>query len=101
MPVLSDLEPREVFAWFERLCAIPHGSHHAKAISDYLVAFARERGLACRQDAANNVVIRKAASAGYENAPVVMQYFIQRFGLHFSRHGWMVLGSIERQTRHS
>ena len=72
MPVLSDLEPREVFAWFERLCAIPHGSHHAKAISDYLVAFARERGLACRQDAANNVVIRKAASAGYENAPVVM-----------------------------
>ena len=72
MPVLSDLEPREVFAWFERLCAIPHGSHHAKAISDYLVAFAREHGLACRQDAANNVVIRKAASAGYENAPVVM-----------------------------
>ena len=72
MPVLSDLEPREVFSWFERLCAIPHGSHHAKAISDYLVAFARERGLACRQDAANNVVIRKAASAGYENAPVVM-----------------------------
>lgn len=68
MPVLSDLEPREVFAWFERLCAIPHSSHHAKAISDYLVAFARERGLACRQDAANNVVIRKAASAGYENA---------------------------------
>ncbi len=72
MPVLSDLEPREVFAWFERLCAIPHGSHHTKAISDYLVAFARECGLACRQDAANNVVIRKAASAGYENAPVVM-----------------------------
>ncbi len=72
MPVLSDLEPREVFVWFERLCAIPHGSHHAKAISDYLVAFARERNLACRQDAANNVVIRKAASAGYENAPVVM-----------------------------
>ena len=72
MPVLSDLEPREVFAWFERLCAIPHGSHHTKAISDYLVAFARERNLAYRQDAANNVVIRKAVSAGYENAPVVM-----------------------------
>lgn len=72
MPVLSDLEPREVFTWFERLCAIPHGSHHTKAISDYLVSFARERGLDCRQDAANNVVIRKAASAGYENAPAVM-----------------------------
>ena len=72
MPVLSNLEPREVFAWFERLCAIPHGSHHTREISNYLTAFARERGLACRQDAADNVVIWKAAAAGYENAPAVM-----------------------------
>ena len=83
MPVLSDLEPREVFAWFERLCAIPHGSHHAKTISDYLVAFARERGLACRQDAANNVVIRKAASAGYENGDL---YFVFS---HFYYHAFL------------
>ena len=37
MSVLSELEPKTVFRFFEELCAIPHGSHHTKAISDYLV----------------------------------------------------------------
>lgn len=72
MPVLSELEPKSVFDYFERLCAIPHGSFHTKAISDYLVSFAEERGLRCRQDSANNVIIWKAATAGYEDAPTVM-----------------------------
>ena len=60
MPVLSDLEPREVFAWFERTCAIPHGSLSRKS-NQRLSGRVRPltRSLACRQDAANNVVIRK------------------------------------------
>ena len=72
MNVLSGLEPQSVFHFFEELCAIPHGSGHTKAVSDYLAAFARERGLLYRQDEANNVVIWKAATEGYENAPTVM-----------------------------
>lgn len=70
--VLSGYEPREVLAFFEQLTAIPHGSRNTGAISDFLVSFARERGLAWRQDEAGNVVIRKPASAGYEAAPTVM-----------------------------
>lgn len=72
MGVLSELEPKSVFRFFEEICAIPHGSHNTKAVSDYLVAFARERGLEYRQDGLNNVVIRKGATSGYEKAPVVM-----------------------------
>ncbi len=72
MSVLSGLEPQSVFRYFEEICAIPHGSGHTRAISDYLVAFAQARGLRCRQDKTNNVVIWKAATAGYENAPAVM-----------------------------
>ena len=72
MGVLSGLEPKCVFRFFEELCAIPHGSGNTRAISDYLVAFARERGLRCRRDDANNVVIWKQASPGYEDAPAVM-----------------------------
>ena len=72
MNVLSGLEPKNVFHFFEQICAIPHGSYHTKAISDYLVAFAAERGLKCRQDEANNVIIWKGATPGYENAPTVM-----------------------------
>lgn len=57
--------------FFEEIAQIPHGSFHEKEISDYFVAFARERGLSCVQDAMNNVVIYKKASPGYEDHPTV------------------------------
>ena len=72
MAVLSGLEPKNVYRFFEELCAIPHGSFHTGAISNYLADFARARGLKYRQDATGNVVIFKPATAGYENAPTVM-----------------------------
>ena len=72
MGVLSALEPKAVFRFFEEICAIPHGSHNTKAVSDYLVSFARSRGLKVRQDESNNVVIWKAPSPGRESAPAVM-----------------------------
>lgn len=72
MSVLENCRPENVFAIFEELCAIPHGSGNTKAISDYCVAFAKERGLEVVQDELNNVIIRKAASAGYEHAPTVI-----------------------------
>ncbi|MCQ2413531.1 MAG: aminoacyl-histidine dipeptidase [Clostridia bacterium] len=70
--ILAGKNPEAVFRFFEEICAVPHGSYHTKALSDRLVAFAQARGLACRQDGANNVVIRKEAAPGYENAPTVM-----------------------------
>mgnify|MGYP002547332463 FL=1 len=72
MAVLEKLEPSRVFYYFEELTKIPHGSHNTKQISDYLVSFAKEHNLKYRQDEANNVIIWKAASAGYENAPTVI-----------------------------
>jgi len=74
MGVLSELEPRGVFACFERLCAVPHGSGNTKQISDLCVEMAGELGLQCRQEPCNNVIIRKPGSPGYENAaPVILQ----------------------------
>ena len=72
MGVLSDLEPQALFGFFEELCAIPRGSHHTGAISEYLVSFAQKRGLKCRRDELDNVIIWKDAAPGYEGAPVVM-----------------------------
>lgn len=72
MAVLEHLEPARVFSFFEQLCAIPHGSGNTKAISDYLVAFAKARGLEHYQDELNNVIIIREASEGYENAPAVI-----------------------------
>ena len=72
MGVLSGLEPKAVFRFFEELCAIPHGSHNTRAISDYLVDFAESHRLKFRRDEFNNVIIWKAPTAGYEHSPAVM-----------------------------
>ena len=58
--------------FFEEFSKIPRGSGNTKAIADYLVDFAKARGLECYRDASDNVVIRKAATAGYENRPGVI-----------------------------
>ena len=71
---LSGIEPQSVFAYFEKLCSIPHGSGNTKAISDYLVSFAKEQEMAYIQDALNNVIIFCPGTCGYEeHAPVILQ----------------------------
>ena len=72
MGVLSGLEPKQVFRYFEELCVIPHGSHNTRAISDYLKDFAEAHRLKFRRDELNNVIIWKAPTAGYEHSPAVM-----------------------------
>lgn len=63
--------------YFEEMTAIPHGSYHEQAYSDYLVAFAKEHGLKWIQDTMYNVIIYKDASLGYEDhAPLLLQAHI-------------------------
>ena len=72
MGVLSDLEPKSVFTFFEEITRIPHGSGNVEQISDYLVSFAKERNLFCIQDEWKNVIIVKEATPGYEGEPAVI-----------------------------
>ena len=74
MAVLNELEPKEVFRFFEEISAIPRGSRDTKRISDYLVAFAKERDLKVIQDEVNNVIIFQPGTPGYEESePVILQ----------------------------
>lgn len=74
MSKLENLKPEKVFYFFEKICAIPHGSRNTKAISDYLVSFAKEHNLEYYQDESNNVVMIQEATKGYEDAePVIIQ----------------------------
>lgn len=70
--VLSDLEPKSVFNYFEQICSIPHGSGNTKQISDFCVAFAKEHNLKYSQDDSNNIIIWKSGTKGYENSPSVI-----------------------------
>lgn len=72
MGVLSDLQPNRVFYFFEKISEIPRGSGNEKAVSDYIVSYANNRGLEAIQDKANNILIRKAGTKGYENSPTVI-----------------------------
>lgn len=71
---LAGLEPASVLSYFEEICAIPHGSRNTKAISDYLVSFAKAHGLKYTQDEVNNVILFGPGTQGLEDhAPVILQ----------------------------
>ncbi len=72
MRVLEGLKPEKVFYYFEEISQIPRGSGNEKQISDYLFNLAGSKGWEVIQDDHLNIIIKKPASKGYENAPVVM-----------------------------
>ena len=47
---ITGYEPEKLFHFFEEISAIPRGSGNEKGISDYLVKFAKDRGLEVIQD---------------------------------------------------
>ena len=61
------LKPALVWKHFAAICNIPHPSHHEEKIRQYVVDFAAAQGLECLVDEANNVLVRKPATAGMEN----------------------------------
>ncbi|MBR5472841.1 MAG: aminoacyl-histidine dipeptidase [Clostridia bacterium] len=68
------LSQQKVFYYFERLSAIPHGSGNMGDIAQFCENFAKEHSLKYIKDAANNVIIFKNSTVGYENyAPVILQ----------------------------
>ena len=69
---IAQLCQDRVFHHFYQISQIPHGTGNEKALSDYVLNWAKDLGLEAEQDQWNNVLIRKAASVGYENAPITM-----------------------------
>lgn len=70
--ILEGLEPEKCFYYFEEISRIPRSSYKEEAVSNYLVDFAKKRGLKVIQDEAWNVLISKPATPGYENRKCVM-----------------------------
>lgn len=67
-------EPKKVFEYFYEISAIPRGSGNMTGIAEYCMDFAKKHSLKAVKDNANNVVIFKDGTKGYENAePVILQ----------------------------
>ncbi|MBP6709120.1 MAG: M20/M25/M40 family metallo-hydrolase, partial [Candidatus Accumulibacter sp.] len=70
--VFSGLEPVAVWAHFARLCRIPRQSKAEGPLRDEIRQWALAKGLVVRVDGAGNLLIRKPASVGREDAPVLV-----------------------------
>lgn len=68
---LENLQPASVWRFFGEILNIPRPSKHEELISAYIQKFGQDRGLETLTDSLGNVLIRKPAHPGYENAAKV------------------------------
>ncbi|MCL1883350.1 MAG: aminoacyl-histidine dipeptidase [Defluviitaleaceae bacterium] len=61
-----------VLKQFLEISKIPRGSGNEKSVSDFVADFGRKRGADVAQDEWHNLIIKKAASAGYESKPPII-----------------------------
>ena len=67
MQKLSELNPSEVWAYFNEILAIPRISKKEDQIIAYLIRFAEKHKLEYKQDQVGNLLISKPATIGLEN----------------------------------
>ena len=72
MSVIENLEPKLVWKHFDEIRKIPRCSKHEEKIRKYVVDFAKSKNLEYKEDKVGNIVIRKKATSGMENKPIVI-----------------------------
>ncbi|MEH6649906.1 MAG: beta-Ala-His dipeptidase [Motiliproteus sp.] len=72
--MLNQLHPQLLWRHFEQICAVPHPSYHEAALIKVIEDFADSQGLQHLRDRVGNLIIRKPATPGHEQAPgIVLQ----------------------------
>lgn len=72
MSAITSLNPRIVWEQFDAITQVPRPSKKEGRIIEYLVDFAKSHGIDYQKDAIGNVVMRKPATAGFEEHPTVV-----------------------------
>lgn len=68
----SELQPALVFEQFAKINEIPRPSKHEENMIEYLKEFGKKHNLETLVDETGNVLIRKAATPGHENAATII-----------------------------
>ncbi|SHE79775.1 dipeptidase D [Microbulbifer donghaiensis] len=71
MSNIAELNPSPLWKHFAKLCEIPRPSKHEDKVVEYIVDFARNRGLDVQLDKIGNVIIKKPATAGMEDRKIL------------------------------
>ncbi|MCD4791645.1 MAG: aminoacyl-histidine dipeptidase [Bacteroidales bacterium] len=69
---IKDLQPQEIWKYFDEITKIPRPSKKEEKIIQYLLDFAKEHNLEAEKDEVGNVIIRKPATPGKENSKTVI-----------------------------
>lgn len=69
---IRDLQPALVWELFEAITQVPRPSKKEERIIEFLIDFAKRNNLEYQRDKIGNVVIRKGATAGYEERETVI-----------------------------
>ncbi|MCB2206593.1 aminoacyl-histidine dipeptidase [bacterium] len=72
MSTLTDLEPKSLWRHFHGLAQVPRPSKKEEKVLAYLKKLLTDLGYAYEQDDTGNIVVRKPATPGHENAPMVL-----------------------------
>jgi dipeptidase D len=70
--LFEGLKPSHLWKHFEQILKTPHCSGNEKALGDYIISVAEANNLKWKRDETGNVVVRKEATSGYENATGVI-----------------------------
>ena len=89
MQKITELNPTEVWAYFDEILAIPRISKKEDQIIAYLIGFAKKYELEYKQDQVGNLLISKSATSGMEN----------RKGIILQSHADMV-GEKHAEVKH-
>lgn len=68
---ISQLSPTIVWEFFDKICSIPHPSHHEEALANFIVDWAIEQKLNVARDNVGNILIKKPATPGMERKKTV------------------------------
>ena len=70
--LIRDLQPALVWEQFEAITKVPRPSKKEERIIEFLIDFAKSHNLEYQRDKIGNVVIRKPATAGYEERETII-----------------------------
>lgn len=69
---ITDLKPKLVWECFDEITKVPRPTHHLDKMKEFLVDWAKRHDIEVHTDEVGNVMMRKPATPGHENAPTVI-----------------------------
>jgi len=92
MQTLQTTKAATVWSYFLNICTIPHTSKHEQQLTNWIINWAKEKNITYSLDDVGNLLLRKAATPGYEQkTPTILQAHLDMVPQknHLSDHNFL------------